>query len=74
MTRRLLSWKRGGLGKIVRDPHSLFVVLGSDDERGASTIEYALTVVAVAAAAVLGVSAFGRWVVPLFERAANIFK
>jgi len=44
------------------------------DKRGASSVEYAILVVWIAAVVIFGIEAFGKWVVPLFENAASIFK
>lgn len=43
------------------------------DARGMAAVEYAIILVGVAAAIVLGVSLFGSSVKALFERAAQIF-
>ena len=61
-----LKWARSVFGKMARVPDSIFVVRVSDDERGASTVEYAILVVMVAAMVILGASVFGRIVQSLF--------
>ena len=44
------------------------------DKRGARSAEYAILVVGVAAVVMFGIEAFEKWIVPLFENAASIFK
>ena len=43
------------------------------NERGATAVEYAMLIVGIAAALVLGVSLFGERVRELFRAAAEIF-
>ena len=61
-----LKWARTIFGRIVKDPHSIFITMGGN-QKGASSSGYALGVFLIAIVIIVGISAFGNEIRGLFE-------